>query len=40
MFTDLKSALSRSAPTLVQDLAGATALVLILLAGLYLPVMI
>ena len=37
MLTDLKSAIHRSASTLVQDAAGATALVVMLVAGLVLP---
>lgn len=37
MFHDLKSAFQRSQPTLVQDMAGVTALVVMLLAALHLP---
>ena len=40
MLTELKSTLVRNAPTSGQDLAGAAALVLLLLAGLYAPTMI
>ncbi|MDJ0826617.1 MAG: hypothetical protein QNJ16_14035 [Rhodobacter sp.] len=40
MLTELKSILSRAAPTLGQDLAGASALVLMLLVGLHVPTMI
>jgi hypothetical protein len=37
MFEDLKAALSRSPATLPGDMAGATALAILLLAALYLP---
>ena len=37
MMNDLKNAITRSADTLMQDLAGAAALVLLLAIGLYLP---
>jgi hypothetical protein len=37
MFQDLKAALSRSSATLPGDMAGATALVVLLLAVLHLP---
>jgi hypothetical protein len=37
MFEDLKDAFSRSPATLPGDMAGATALVILLLAALHLP---
>ena len=37
MLTDLKDILTRSSDTLPQDLAGAAALVLMLIVGLNLP---
>lgn len=37
MLTELKSVLSRSSDTLLQDAAGAFALVVLLLVALYLP---
>jgi len=37
MLNDIKSALSRSSATLVEDALGAAALTVILLVGLYLP---
>jgi hypothetical protein len=37
MLEDLKAALSRSPATLPGDMAGATALAILLLAALYLP---
>lgn len=37
MLDDLKTSFSRSAPTLAQDLAGAAALMVMLAAGLHLP---
>ncbi|WP_269844477.1 hypothetical protein [Acidimangrovimonas sediminis] len=37
MFDDLKDIIARQAPTLVQDLAGITALGFMLMAGLVLP---
>lgn len=37
MLDDLKAAFSRSAPTLVEDAAGAMALVVMLMVGLFLP---
>lgn len=40
MFTELKAIARRSSDTLLQDLAGASALMLLLIAGLYLPAMI
>lgn len=40
MLTDLKEAFSRSIPTLVQDTAGAAALVVMLVVGLFLPAML
>lgn len=40
MLTDLKSALSRTAPTLLADAAGVVALVTLLVVGLSLPGMI
>ena len=40
MFTELKAIARRSSDTLLQDLAGASTLTLLLIAGLYLPVMI
>ncbi len=40
MFTELKAIARRSSDTLLQDLAGASALTLLLVAGLYLPVMV
>ena len=39
MLDDLKTALSRSPARLAQDFAGAAALVVIFVAGLYLPVL-
>lgn len=38
MFTEIKSALSRSSDTLAQDALGAAALVVMLIGALYLPV--
>lgn len=40
MFTDLKDLIARSQATLVQDALGAAALMVILLAGLHLPVFV
>jgi hypothetical protein len=37
MITELKAILDRTAPTLLADATGAAALVVLLLAGLYLP---
>ena len=37
MLTQIKSTLSRSQDTLLQDAIGAAALVVMLLVGLYLP---
>jgi hypothetical protein len=37
MFTELKSALSRTAPTLLANAAGVVALVTLLVVGLSLP---
>jgi hypothetical protein len=37
MPADLKSVLKRSSPTLIQDAAGAAALVVMLLVALHLP---
>ncbi len=37
MFTELKAIIDRSAPTLLGDAVGAAALVVLLMAGLYLP---
>lgn len=37
MLNEIKSVLTRSAPTLMQDAIGATALVVILMVGLHLP---
>ncbi len=37
MINDLKSAIGRAAPTLVQDAAGCAALVVMLVVGLNLP---
>lgn len=37
MMTELKEAFVRSSETLVQDFAGAAALVVILVVGLHLP---
>ena len=39
MLHDLKTTLNRSAPTLAQDLAGVAALVIMLAAGLHLPLL-
>ena len=40
MFTELKAIARRSSDTLLEDLAGASALTLLLVAGLYLPAMV
>lgn len=40
MVDSLKSVLSRSAPTLLEDLAGCLALVVLLYVGLHLPSLI
>ena len=40
MLTQIKSTLSRSQDTLLQDAIGAAALVVMLLVGLYLPALI
>ncbi len=40
MFTELKAIARRSSDTLLQDLAGASALMLLLIVGLYLAAMI
>ena len=37
MFTEIKSIARRSQSTFLQDLAGAAALAVILMVGLYLP---
>ena len=37
MFKDLKSIIARSGDTLVQDIAGAAALVMMLVVALHLP---
>jgi len=37
MFIELKSVIQRSSPTLLGDFAGAAALVVMLIVGLYLP---
>ncbi len=37
MLTELKAIIDRTAPTLLGDATGAAALVVLLLAGLYLP---
>ncbi len=37
MFHDFRAALRRSAPTLAEDVAGAFAIVVLLVVGLYLP---
>lgn len=37
MISDLASALRRARPTLLQDMAGGAALVVLLLASLHLP---
>ena len=37
MMTELKAIIDRTAPTLLGDAAGAAALVVLLMAGLYLP---
>ncbi|WP_263843283.1 hypothetical protein [Roseobacter sinensis] len=37
MFTQIRSIASRSQATLVQDMAGAVALVVMLVVGLHLP---
>jgi len=39
MFHELKSALRRTAPTLAQDMAGAAALLVLLVVGLHLPIL-
>ncbi|WP_274609753.1 hypothetical protein [Rhodobaculum claviforme] len=40
MIAELKSRLRRCAPTLVQDAAGVAALAVMLMVGLYLPLML
>ena len=40
MLNDLKAAISRSGPTLIQDVTGAAALVVMLVVGLFLPAML
>ena len=37
MLIELKSIIERSSPTLLSDLAGVSALVVMLIVGLYLP---
>ncbi len=37
MLTEFKAIIDRTAPTLLADAAGATALVVLLMAALYLP---
>lgn len=37
MFHDLKAVFQRAQPTLLQDMAGVTALVVMLVAALHLP---
>lgn len=39
MLNEIKSAVSRSSATLIEDAIGAAALAVILLVGLYLPVL-
>ncbi|EPX76070.1 hypothetical protein Salmuc_00723 [Salipiger mucosus DSM 16094] len=39
MYQTIRTALRRSQPTLVQDMLGATALVVILVGALHLPVL-
>jgi len=38
MLTQIKTAFNRSQATILQDVAGAASLVVILMVGLYLPV--
>lgn len=40
MLTELKAVLSRSSDTLAGDAAGAAALVILLIVGLYLPAVV
>lgn len=40
MLNDLKSLVSRSGPVLLQDLAGASFIVLVMAIGLHLPVIL
>ncbi len=40
MFQDIQDVLSRSSTTIWQDIAGGTALMVVLIAGLHLPGML
>ena len=40
MMNDLKSLVARSGPVLLQDLAGASFLVLVMAIGLHLPILL
>ncbi|MFV0335487.1 MAG: hypothetical protein ACK5JR_15620 [Tropicimonas sp.] len=40
MFTDLKEMIARSEATILQDLSGAAALMILLVAGLHLPALV